>query len=377
MSHDLASLGWNARLAADFDELRNELRSDECVPGRIAREDRERYLVLSARGEHVATLAGRYRHDVDGRGDLPAVGDWVAVRIAPEGGVGSIQALLPRASCISRKAVRAGGPAYRPGRTEEQVLAANVDTILVVAGLNGDFNVRRLERYLAVAWDSGASPVILLNKADLCADIAGSLQALGPITAAVPIHVMSATNGEGLDALQPYLGAGRTLVFLGSSGVGKSTIINVLLGDARQEVYETRAYDDRGRHTTSARELILLPTGGVLIDTPGMRELQPWDDDGGLQLVFDDIEVIAAECRFRDCKHRSEPGCAVRQAVEEGRLDPQRVQNYLKLQREYAILAVRRDQRSRLEPHNIRKLSREMQARKGRRPLPPRSRGGS
>jgi ribosome biogenesis GTPase / thiamine phosphate phosphatase len=368
MNHDLSALGWNARLAAHFDELHDEPGGDNALPGRIAREDRGRYLVLSERGEQTATLAGRYRHTALGRGELPTVGDWVVLRLSAEGGVASIQALLPRASRISRKAVMGGG------RTEEQVLAANTDTIFIVAGLDRDFNTRRIERYLAVAWDSGASPVVLLNKTDLCEDIEAARGALGPIGAAVPVLALSATRGEGVAALRPYLGPGRTVVFLGSSGVGKSTIINTLLGDARQEVRETREYDDRGRHTTTARELILLPGGGVLIDTPGMRELQPWDDEGGLQRVFDDVEAIATDCRFRNCTHDGEPGCAVREAIDAGRLDPRRVQNYLRMMREQAILAVRKDQRSRIAVWDRPKLSRQMQARKGWTPRPPRSR---
>jgi ribosome biogenesis GTPase / thiamine phosphate phosphatase len=344
MCRMLADLGWNS----DFERSFASYRADRLVAGRVARQDRDRCTVWTETGELTGTPAGRLRHAALERGALPAVGDWVALRPSPDGGLGVIEAVLPRKSCISRKAVRAGGPQYGPGRVEEQVLAANIDTAFLVSGLNEDFNARRVERYLATAWDSGAVPVVILNKADLCADAAARAAEIEASAGGVPIHVVSAAADRGLDALAPYLAPGRTVVFLGSSGVGKSTLINRLLGCARQETLEVREYDGRGRHATTARELIRLPGGAIVIDTPGLREIQLWDDSGGVGLVFDDIADLARDCRFRDCRHASEPGCAVKAAVLAGRLDAGRLENYRKLQREQAVLAVRRSQRARM-----------------------------
>jgi ribosome biogenesis GTPase len=344
MSYTLVDLGWDPRFEQSFAAH----REDGIVAGRVCREDRDRYTVWAESGEIAARPAGRLRHAAIERGALPAVGDWVALRPSADGGVGLIEAILPRKSSLSRKAVRAGGPQYGPGRTEEQVLAANIDTAFLVSGLNEDFNPRRIERYLATAWDSGARPVVILNKADLCDDIPTRVAAIGLSAAGVAIYAMSAATNQGLEALAPYLGRGHTVVFLGSSGVGKSTIINRLLGAARQETRDVKAFDGRGRHVTTAREMIALPGGAVLIDTPGLREIGRWEDGGGLELVFDDITELAQGCRFRDCRHASEPGCAVKEAVVGGRLDPKRLENYLRLQREQAILVVRRSQRARM-----------------------------
>jgi len=344
MSHSLADLGWGPHVEQDFATF----RESDVVPGRVAREDRDRYVVWAEHGELAAKPSGRLRHTAPDRGALPAVGDWVAVRPSTDGGVGLIEAILPRRSSLSRKAVRAGGPQYGPGRTEEQVLAANVDVAFLVSGLNEDFNPRRIERYLATAWDSGARPVVILNKADLCDDVAARVAEITLSAGGVSIHAMSAATSRGLESLTPYLARGKTVVFLGSSGVGKSTIINRLLGEVLQGTREVKAFDGRGRHATTAREMIVLPGGAVLIDTPGLREIGLWDDGGGLELVFDDIGELARECRFRDCRHVSEPGCAVKEAVLQGRLDPKRLENYLRLQREQAILAVRRSQRARM-----------------------------
>lgn len=344
MSYTLVDLGWDPQIEQHFAAC----REDGSVAGRVAREDRDRCVVWAERGELTAKPAGRLRYAATERGALPAVGDWVAVRPSADGGVGLIEAILPRKSSLSRKAVRGGGPQYGPGRTEEQVLAANIDVAFLVSGLNEDFNPRRIERYLATTWDSGARPIVVLNKADLCEDIPARLAEIELSAAGVSIHAISAATNQGLEALAPYLGRGQTVVFLGSSGVGKSTIINRLLGTRLQETREVREFDGRGRHATTAREMIVLPGGAVLIDTPGLREIGLWDDGGGLELVFDDIRELAHACRFRDCRHTSEPGCAVKEAVVRGQLDPKRLENYLRLQREQAILAVRRSQRARM-----------------------------
>jgi ribosome biogenesis GTPase / thiamine phosphate phosphatase len=343
MHRALADLGWDAHFEQSFASYREE----GLVAGRVAREDRDRCTVWTEAGELTGTPAGRLRHAAVERGGLPSVGDWVALRPSADGGAGLITAVLPRKSCFSRKAVSAGGPQYGPGRTEEQVLAANIDTAFLVSGLNEDFNPRRVERYLATAWESGALPVVILNKADLCADLPSRVAEIEASAAGVAIHALSAAENLGLEALAPYLAPGRTVVFLGSSGVGKSTIINRLLGRALCATGEVREYDGRGRHVTTAREMIVLPAGAVLIDTPGMREIQAWDG-AGVGLVFEDISELARGCRFRDCRHAGEPGCAVIEAIVEGRLDPGRLENYLKLQREQAVLAVRRSQRARM-----------------------------
>jgi len=325
---------WEERFAA--------FAGDGRQPGRVLREDRRQMLVAVAAGDCEAHVAGRLIHTATAREAWPAVGDWVALARAEQGRGARIEAVLPRTSRFVRRAVADGN------RTEEQVLAANVDTIFLVAGLNEDFNPRRLERYLTAAWDSGARPVVLLNKADLCDDIEAAIDAISAAAVGVPIHSLSAATGAGLEALAPYLGRGQTVVFLGSSGVGKSTLINRLLGEARQAVREIRAYDGRGRHTTTAREMLALPEGGLVIDTPGLRELELWDDGEGVDHVFADIAALAEECRFRDCQHGSEPGCAVLAAVAAGELDPRRLESFHKLQREQAMLAIRKEQRARL-----------------------------
>ncbi|MFH1143048.1 MAG: ribosome small subunit-dependent GTPase A [Candidatus Eisenbacteria bacterium] len=342
MEFSLASLGWNARWAETF-EQQCPAGDQTLVPGRVGREDRDRYLVFTRAGEVPARLSGKLRHAAPMRELLPVVGDWVALRLAADGGLALVEGILPRRSSFGRRGISVEGR-----RTGQQVLAANFDTVFLVSGLNEDFQPRRIERYLTIAWDSGARPVIILNKADLCADVARRRAEVEPSAAGVPILAMSAVTGEGLEALDAYLAPEQTVIFLGSSGVGKSSLINRLLGDERQETMNVRAYDGRGRHATTAREMFLLSGGAVLIDTPGLRQIQAWGFDEGLERVFDDIEALAEGCRFRDCRHDSEPGCAVKQAVADGALDARRLGNYLRLQREDAVLAVRRSQRARM-----------------------------
>jgi len=226
--------------------------------------------------------------------------------------------------------------------TEEQVLSANIDTAFIVSGLDGEYNLRRLERYVSVAWDSGTSPVVLLNKSDLRHDVDEIVSEVESTIIGVPVHSVSALIADSLEILNDYFGKGKTVSFLGSSGVGKSTIINSLLGYDRQKTGEVRESDSRGRHTTTYRELIALPEGGVLIDTPGMREIEIWGEQDGLSKAFDDIEELATRCRFNDCGHGSEPGCAVKEALDSGELDSARYQNYLKLQKELRRLALRK-----------------------------------
>ncbi|MCX6834309.1 MAG: ribosome small subunit-dependent GTPase A, partial [candidate division Zixibacteria bacterium] len=277
--------------------------------------------------------------------EYPSVGDWVLIGTDDGGGDAVIQMVLPRRSCFSRKAILAGGPTHGDGRTEEQVLAANIDIAFLVSGLDGDWNPRRIERFLSVTYDSGASPVILLNKADVCDDVAARISEVSELAMGVPVHALSAVERSGLEGVRGHVTKGRTAVFLGSSGVGKSTIINGLLGEDRLDTGGVRLDDSRGRHTTTRRELLLLPGGGMVVDTPGLRRIQLWGDEAGLERTFADIEHLVRECRFSDCHHVSEPGCAVRAAIARGELSEDRFESFVKLQKELRNLAVRKDAR--------------------------------
>jgi ribosome biogenesis GTPase len=332
----LEQLGWTPEWASAFASIDKE----GLEPARVLEERKDLHRVAAARGELWAVTAGRLRHAAAGPDELPAVGDWVAVE-APAEGRSRICAVLPRRSTLMRKT------ALR--RTEAQVVAANLDTVFCMTSLNRDFNPRRLERYLALVWESGARPVVLLNKADLCGDVEARCTEAEALALDVPVHAVSAREGVGLDALEPHLGAGETTAVIGSSGVGKSTLINRLLGEERLTVKEIRTDDDRGRHTTTHRELVRLPDGALLIDTPGMRELALWEAEDGLEQAFQDIEELAASCRFRDCRHAVEPGCAVRTALDDGSLDAERYAGYAKLKRELAHLARRRSEREFLD----------------------------
>lgn len=341
----LVALGWNPFFTAHFASY----AAEGYAVGRVAIEHRTAYMLYSEWGDLTAEVTGRFRHRATGLQDFPAVGDWVVIRLMPEPEKSplraTIHAVLPRQSKFSRKV--AGS------QTEEQVIAANVDTVLLVAGLDRNFNLRRLERYLLLAWESGTNPVIVLNKADLCADVEQRMAEVESIAPGVPVHILSALHQQGIEALQPYLQPGQTLALLGSSGVGKSTLTNQLIGQSRQAVQAVRQGDDQGRHTTTHRELLLLPGGSLLIDTPGMRELQIWagedsTPDSNLHSTFADIEALASQCRFRDCQHQQEPDCAVRQAIEQGELDASRLLNYQKLDRELNYLARKQDQRAQL-----------------------------
>ena len=334
----LDELGWDDALAAHFAPWREK---SAVQPGRVAIEFNHNYRLYIDEGEIEAVAAGRLKHRAGSRADLPAVGDWVAVRKQSGEDRGSIQAILPRRSTFSRHA--AGSV------TDEQVVAANADVVFLVMALDHDFSVRRLERYILLARESGASPVILLTKPDLADDVPGRVQEVAAVAGELPVRVLSPKLNEGLEQVRAYLGVGRTGALLGSSGVGKSTIINRLVG---QDILKTRAVreaDSKGRHTTIHRELIKLPAGGLIIDTPGMRELQLWDVSHAVRETFDDIEALALQCHFSDCRHRDEPRCAVKAAVEGGRVPTARHESYLKLQDELAHLATQQDERARIE----------------------------
>jgi ribosome biogenesis GTPase len=324
----LQDLGWDDAFAASFEPY------DSCIPARVSAQHRGEYDVLTERGELRVRVTGRLRHEAASTAALPAVGDWVALREE------TIQAVLPRRSAFARKVAWS--------QTEAQVLAANLDTVFVVSGLDGDFNLRRLERYLTLAWESGASPALVLTKADLCEDVARVLFEVEQVALGVPVHVVSNVTGAGLEELSPYLAPARTIVLLGSSGVGKSTLANRLLGEELQATKEI-ADDGRGRHTTTGRQLIRLTGGALLVDTPGLREIQLWDADEGIQEAFADVDELAADCRFNDCAHMREPGCAVQAAIDDGRLPRERLQSYRALQRELRRLALKQDARLRSE----------------------------
>ncbi|MDX6414103.1 MAG: ribosome biosis GTPase / thiamine phosphate phosphatase, partial [Gaiellaceae bacterium] len=324
----LDALGWDAEFASAFEQLQD----DNLFPARVAAQHRGEYVLLAETEEIRAKAAGRlfYEHKVGGQ--LPAVGDWVGV--TPPA---TITSILPRRSAFIRK--HAGDDSM------EQVLAANVDAAFLLAGLDDDFSLRRLERYVTTAWESGASPIVVLTKADLCGDVPAAVLAVESVAIGVPVHPVSNVLRTGLDALAPYLQPGRTVVLLGSSGVGKSTLLNRLAG---AEVMQTRALaaDGTGRHTTVHRELVPLAGGGLVIDTPGLRELQFWEGD--INAAFEDIEALALECRFRNCAHTTEPGCAVLAATDAGTLELERLRSWRKLQRELEAVAARTDRRLQL-----------------------------
>ena len=335
----LVELGWDSYFSAEL----GKLDRPDLVPARVVNQARDSYRVHGADGDVAAMLSGRILHDSAMGGLCPAVGDWVAVRPAGAGGTAVMEAVLPRKSTFSRKV---------PGsRTEEQVVAANIDLAFIVSGLDGgrNLNLRRIERYLTLTWASGASPVVVLNKADLAADIPSHIEDIRRAAGEVPVLATSATEGLGLDVLKEHLVRGTTGAFLGPSGVGKSSIINALLGEQRLKVGEVRRRSFRGRHTTSHRELFLLPGSGAVIDTPGIREIQLWADEDALSGAFPDIERLADGCRFSDCTHESEPGCAVRNGVEAGKLDAERLGSYLKLKKEVRYLELHQEGRARLE----------------------------
>ena len=332
----LATLGWDPAWAA----ARASLGQDECEPARVATQHRGGYLLLGEGGEVAAVVSGRFRHETAAPADFPAVGDWVLHRD------GVIHALLPRRTAFSRKT--------NLGLIQEQIAAANVDVVFVVASLDAEPNLRRIERYVTVAYESGAQPVLLLSKADLCADLEAALVAVTDVVPGTPVHAVSARTGVGLEVLDRYCSAGRTAVFLGPSGVGKTTLLNVLAGTERATA-EVRD-DGRGRHTTTQRELVMIDGRGIVIDTPGMRELQLWDAEAGLASVFADIEQLAGQCRFADCAHDAEPGCAVRAALDAGRLAGDRYAGYRKLEREEAFITKKRDALARSEDKRQRKI---------------------
>ncbi len=347
-----ARLGWSPELEQAFASHAD----DGLAPARVTIQNRGLYVVAGDDGELDAQITGRLRHEASGGGELPAVGDWVAIRPPVDDGRATIVTVLPRRTKLSRKVAER--------ELDEQVLAANVDLIFLVTSLNTELNLRRLERYLATAWESGAAPVILLTKSDLTDEAEARRAEVESIAFGVPVHVLSSLTGEGLEELPAYFAGNRTGVFLGSSGVGKSTLINGLAGAELQATAAIRESDDRGRHTTIRRELIVLPDGGIVIDTPGMRELQLWESDEGMDTAFSDIVELITQCRFTDCSHEQEPDCAVCAALSDGSLDRERWDSYTRLQRELRALEIKLDKRLQADERKKRRAF----ARQQRRP---------
>ncbi|MEY4095849.1 MAG: RsgA2 [Acidobacteriota bacterium] len=337
MSFDLTDLGWDAEWEQAFAPYAKE----GLVPARVAIEFNYIYRLYGTAGEIQAQHAGRLRHEAVSKEQLSAVGDWVAALPTPGEATATIEAVLPRRSKFSRKV--AGD------LTEEQIVAANIDTVFIVMGLDGDYNPRRLERYLLLTHESGARPVVILNKSDIANHLSADLDEIRGLAVGIPVHPVSAKLGDGIDVILGYLGPGRTGALLGSSGAGKSTLVNALLGEEKFKARDVREHDSRGRHTTRHRHLILMPERrGLLVDTPGMRELQLWTQTDTARDTFEDIGSLAESCHFTDCRHAGEPRCAVANAVEEGTLPASRLEGFLKLQEEIQTLEERKNVRSQI-----------------------------
>jgi ribosome biogenesis GTPase len=324
----------------DFSGDFNSYAAQGLVLARVAMAHRDQYHLYTEAGGMMAEASGSLWYRAPDRASMPVVGDWVAARVVgPDQAV--VEDVLPRRTCFSRRAA---------GRREDQQpIAANIDLVFLVCGLDGDFNLRRVERYLTLTAESGAAPVIVLNKADVCDDLEGRIAQTRAVAAGAPVVPCSAREGEGVEQLYAFLGPGRTVALLGSSGVGKSTIINRIVGDERLRTAEVRESDSRGRHTTTRRELIPLAQGGALIDTPGMRELQLWAGQESVDQTFEEVAEVAAQCRYRDCTHSGEPGCAVEEALEAGRISAERWASYRKLAREARHFEVVTDRLAALE----------------------------
>lgn len=328
----LIDLGWDNNFENNFIEFKN----DGYVPARVVTQHRNNYFLVYENGTIGAKLSGRISYSASKKNQLPVVGDWVAMKITDDEMQAIIYGVLPRKTSFVRKLPISGGRKIRNGVisggvTEEQVIASNVDIAFIVIGLDDNFNIQRIERYITLAHNSGARPVIILNKSDCCDCLDDYLGKVQNVAFGISIHSVSAMKKIGMDAFHQYLQPGRTVVFLGSSGVGKSTITNYLLGKAQQKTSETSSSTGKGRHTTTSSQLVVHESGCMIIDTPGLRELQLWCNEEALEESFDDVTSIIHSCKYRDCKHNTEPGCAVKQALADGILNPERLDSYNKL----------------------------------------------
>lgn len=328
---DLIELGWNHSYSNDTKE--NKIK--ELIPGRVTNQNGKHYRIITQGGEYNAILSNSYLNLIKDKSEIPVVGDWVGLRKNPEVNIYHIRFVFPRKNRLSRKVAGT--------KSEEQIIASNIDIVFIVTSVDSDFNARRLERYLAMVYDINAQPVILLNKIDKSKDFEEYRKKTEKICRNVPILTISAKESYNIREVSKYIETGKTIVLVGSSGVGKSTLINQLLGYTRQTVGETRKTDDKGRHITSSREMIILPEGGMIIDNPGIRELQLWSSGEGITKLFQDIEKLSKLCKFKDCHHEQEPNCAVKKAVKEGKITIERFKSYKKLLQENEYLHLRRN----------------------------------